>query len=99
MPRADRHTATASVVLFAFLTACSSSSSGGTAATPPSVTTCPSPPKTGDPFPAGPASRVPHPAFAESPKKLPVRIVTGQDEVQFTTAMPLREAAAFVHTE
>jgi hypothetical protein len=41
---------------------------------------------------------VPHPAFARSPKKIPVT-VEGQTEVQFTTAMPLRAAAAFVHEE
>ncbi|MGN6474624.1 MAG: hypothetical protein ACTHK4_13385 [Mycobacteriales bacterium] len=88
------------VPLVAFATACGGSSSGSEseATDLPSVVSCPSPPETGDTFPVLAASRVPHPAFAQSPKQIPVT-VKGQSEVQFTTAMPLRDAAAFVHSE
>lgn len=41
---------------------------------------------------------MPHPAYAQSPKRLPVE-VKGADEVQFTTATPLSVAAAFVQQE
>lgn len=78
--------------------ACSSSSSGGSAEGVPSVSPCPSPSTTGATFPAGAPTRVPHPSFADSPKRLPVT-VKGQSELQFTTATPLRQAAAFVEKE
>lgn len=79
--------------------ACSSSSAADTAAsTSPSVVSCPSPPSTGDPLPAGAASRVPHPVFAQSPRRLPVT-TKGESEVQFTTPIPLHDAAAFVQRE
>jgi hypothetical protein len=58
---------------------------------------CPSPTETGAPFPDVPASLVPHPAFAAAPKEIPVT-VKGQSEVQFTTAIPLSEAVAYVHS-
>jgi hypothetical protein len=38
---------------------------------------------------------VPHPFFATSPKRVPVD-VSGVQELSFTTAMALRDAAAFV---
>jgi hypothetical protein len=41
---------------------------------------------------------VPHPAFAESPTYL-AATRNGERVLRFTTAMPLREAAAFVQRE
>ncbi|HVT22616.1 MAG TPA: hypothetical protein VHE57_14645 [Mycobacteriales bacterium] len=85
-------------LMLAFVAGCSSGSSDRAATTAPSLAACPAPPTTGDPFPSVPAARPPHPDFAQSPHRLPTD-VKGDSEVQFTTAMPLRDAAAFVHTE
>ncbi|HVV77660.1 MAG TPA: hypothetical protein VHC43_16695 [Mycobacteriales bacterium] len=94
--RMRRLTATLPLVLGA---ACGSASSGaGTAAQNPlSGLSCPSPQTAPARFPTGPAADVPHPAYAQSPKPLPVD-VKGETEVQFTTAVPLSIAAAFVQS-
>lgn len=92
--------AAAAVALVALVAGCSSSSSGGapsagSGTTLPPVSPCPTPTVRGATFPPGPPSHVPHPFFATSPKRVPVD-VSGVQELSFTTAMALRDAAAFV---
>lgn len=82
-------------------TACSSSSSGAhpqVGTTLPAVSSCPTPSAATATFPAGPASRLPRPAFAQAAKYLPTT-VTGERTLQFTTAMSLAEAASFVRSK
>lgn len=91
------------LVLASVVAGCSSSSSAGQpagagTATSPPAQACPSATPRGTSLPEGAPARVPHPATVTSAKRLPVS-VKGESELQFTTAMPLSAAAAFVQKE
>jgi hypothetical protein len=89
-------------MLLAAVAGCGSSSSGTQAApldSPrPSPSNCPTPAPSNVQFPSGASSDLPRPAFATSPAAVPVQ-VHGVTLLRFTTAIPLRDAAAFLLKE
>jgi hypothetical protein len=91
------------LALAAVVSGCGSSSSGSQSAPKSgsldspraSPSNCPSPAATAVPFPPGASSDVPRPQSATSPEAEPVD-VRGVTLLKFSTAMPLRDAVAFV---
>jgi hypothetical protein len=87
-------------LLLAATAACGSSSSavdnaGGVTSPHPTPVNCPSPAPVSTPFPDGASSDLPRPPSATAPEQVPVQ-VHGVTLLRFTTAMPLRDAVAFL---
>jgi len=98
-PRRALLTALIAPAMLATAVGCGSSSSGANPSAADSAhsrpSTCPTPAAVQTPFPAGASSDLPRPASATSPTAVPVT-VKGVTLLRFTTAMPLRDAVAYL---